>query len=313
MSLYRCGMLSGPGEFHVHFWDLAIKTSALVSLLTVIVPMAQADQPGTSKRAEFLISARDLNSQREDSKIRVLDVREQKLYSAGHISGAVWLDINLWRSKGAEQFGLKDSAFWSKELGRLGIDQEKRIVIVGEVLTETARCWWVLKYLGMSDVRLLDGGLAEWSGESYPVSSQETQVNPTTPKIEFQAARLAALVDVLPDARKTTKCQILDNRSKEEFNGSRQLGARGGHIPGATHLEWNQFVSANGKLLADDELKKLIAAHQVDLNKPIVAHCQTGGRSSVVALVAEMLGGKNVRNYLQGWSEYSGQLQAPIE
>ncbi len=298
--------------FHFQVSGLFVWFSLIAAMLTQSA-VAQKGSASGSKRSQFLISATDLDAIKNTSNLRILDVREQRLYDAGHIAGATWVDIGLWRTKGAEQFGLKDAVYWANELGRLGIDPQQNIVVTGETLTDTARCWWVLRYLGMPNVRLLDGGLGAWSAASFKTTAEVPRIEKTMPRIEFKPAMLAVLSDVLPDARKATQCQVLDNRSTEEFNGSRQLGPRGGHIPGAKHLEWKEFVDDSGRFLSDAELKKRFIAQQIDLDAPVIAHCQTGGRSSVVALVAEMLGGKQVRNYVQGWSEYSGQLQAPIE
>lgn len=287
---------------------------ATVLVFAVVHETVGQDKPAsTSRRANFLIDASSLKNQLATDELSVVDVRERSAYAKSHIAGAVWTDINAWRSKGGESLGIKDLAYWSRALGDLGISPERQIVVVGEVVTESARCWWLLKYLGMPRVKLLDGGFSSWTAAGYATTDQAPVIKVVNPKIEFQISRLAELKDLLPDSIGASGCQVIDNRSAEEFMGKRQVGARAGHIPAAIHLEWKHFVDASGKFLSDEALLKLLAESKINPTKPAITHCQTGGRSSVGALVLEMLGGKEVRNYYAGWSEYSGQLTAPIE
>lgn len=244
----------------------------------------------------------------------VLDVRTQDAYSSGHIPGARWIDANLWRDTTTTQTGLTNHEFWSAQLGAAGLTLDSNVVVVGDSLPEASRAWWLLGYLGLKNVAVLDGGHAAWIGAGYELSTELPKIMPTQIKIDFQSQRLAGIEAVTASAdNKKLNCTILDNRSEPEFTGARGVGTRTGHIPGATHFEWTKFTDKSGKLLAADEIKALLKSEGIDLSQPIVAHCQTGGRSSVAVLALEMAGADKVKNYYRGWSEYSGVLTAPVE
>ncbi len=243
----------------------------------------------------------------------VLDVRIKDAYDIGHIPAARWIDANLWRDTTFTETGLTNRDFWSTQLGAAGLTQRLPVVVVGDSLPESSRVWWLLRYLGLQDVALLDGGHAAWGGAGYELTADTPSIEPTQPEINFQSARLAGIEAVDTSAVKKAGCIILDNRSRAEFTGARGVGTRTGHIPGATHLEWNRFTDKSGKFLPVDEIKRLLKGEGVDIAQPIVAHCQTGGRSSVAVLALEIAGAEQVKNYYRGWSEYSGVLTAPVE
>ena len=243
----------------------------------------------------------------------VLDVRTQDAYSSGHIHSARWIDANLWRDTASTQTGLTNHEFWSAQLGAAGLKSDSNVVVVGDSLPEASRAWWLLGYMGLKHVAVLDGGHAAWIGAGYELSTESPKIMPTQIKIDFQSQRLAGIEAITNSAVNKPSCTILDNRSHAEFTGARGVGTRTGHIPGATHFEWTRFTDKSGKFLAADEIKALLTKEGVDLSQPIVAHCQTGGRSSVAVLALEIAGADKVKHYYQGWSEYSDVLTAPVE
>jgi thiosulfate/3-mercaptopyruvate sulfurtransferase len=145
-----------------------------------------------------------------------------------------------------------------------------------------------------------------------PLTSESVGIEATEFVVDFQTERLGTLADVTP-AQGSEECQILDNRSEAEFSGARGVGNRTGHIPGARHLEWKRFTDEQGKFLPADALRALLNEQGIDLGTTIVAHCQTGGRSSVAVFALELAGVPNVKNYYPGWSEYANMLTAPVE
>jgi len=243
----------------------------------------------------------------------VVDTRNQEAYAAGHIPGARWIDINLWRETTLTETGLTDTKFWTEQLGAPGLTAELSIVVVGDALPEAARVWWLLRYVGMPKVAVLDGGQAAWVEAGLEVTTDLPEFTPTQPKIAFQSEQLAGIDLIVDKVIEQKQCTLLDTRSTAEFTGTRGVGTRTGHIPGATHLDWNELVDSSGKLLIADEIKQRLKDAGVDLTQPIVAHCQTGGRSSVAVLALELAGVRQSKNYYRGWSEYSETLTAPVE
>jgi thiosulfate/3-mercaptopyruvate sulfurtransferase len=107
--------------------------------------------------------------------------------------------------------------------------------------------------------------------------------------------------------------QILDARSDAEYCGSTGGATRKGHIPGAVALEWSDLLTPDKKFKSADELKKLFAERKVDLDKPAVTYCQSGGRAAVLAFALELMGAKHVRNYYKSWAEWGNAGDTPVE
>ncbi len=286
---------------------------SMLSLCILCASALWAAEPLTGEQ-RLLVSPATLHAALEQAAAPVvIDARTKDAFDAGHIPGARWIDANAWREMTFTPTGLTDHSFWSKQLGAVGLTTQSSIVVVGDSLPEAARAWWLLGYLGMPKVGLLDGGHAAWSEAGYETSTDTQPVITSQPEIEFQSQRLAGLETIQKAIQQKAQYAILDNRSQAEFSGTRGVGTRTGHIPGATHFEWNRFVDKSGRFLPVNEIKSLLKDAGVDLSQPIVAHCQTGGRSSVAVLALELAGATQVTNYYRGWSEYSGVLTAPVE
>jgi thiosulfate/3-mercaptopyruvate sulfurtransferase len=107
---------------------------------------------------------------------------------------------------------------------------------------------------------------------------------------------------------------MIDARSDGEFTGARVMAKRGGHVPGANHVEWTEFVDEKtGRFKSPAELKKLIESKRISLDQPCITYCQSGGRASVVAFGLELMGSKPVKNYYRSWSEWGNDAATPVE
>ena len=107
--------------------------------------------------------------------------------------------------------------------------------------------------------------------------------------------------------------QIIDARSTDEFCGTSSTAKRNGHIPGATALEWTDLLGKDKKFKSPEELQKVFAEKKIDLDRPAVTYCQSGGRAAVVAFGLELMGAKNVRNYYKSWAEWGNAEDTPVE
>ena len=242
-------------------------------------------------------------------KIAIFDARGEKDYKAGHVPGAIILPAADW-SKAVPD----TPTAWGKRLADLGVTGQTPIVVYARTdVREAARAWWLLKYAGADDVRLLNGGYPAWEKSG---GAAETKVNLAKPiavsKPSGNAARLAEKKDVL-DILKDKKAQILDARSDGEFCGSEAKAKHGGHIPGAIPLEWSELLDKDKKFKSPAELNKLFVEKKIDLDKPAVTYCQSGGRAAVLAFGLELMGAKNVRNYYKSWSEWGNADDTPVE
>ena len=119
----------------------------------------------------------------------------------------------------------------------------------------------------------------------------------------------AALAALLKDK----SAQIVDARSEKEHCGDVKMAKQAGHIPGAIHLEWTDALDKSSqKFKSADQLKSILKEAGIDLTKPVVAHCQSGGRAAVMAFTLELMGANAVSNYYRGWSEWGNSDDTPI-
>src|SRR5699024_3511434 len=107
--------------------------------------------------------------------------------------------------------------------------------------------------------------------------------------------------------------RIVDVRSAAEYAGADVRSARGGHVPGAIHLDWREFLQADGRLKPEADLQALVAAHGITPGHDSVMYCQSHMRSSFTFLVLRLLGHDKVRGYPGAWSDWGNRDDTPIE
>jgi thiosulfate/3-mercaptopyruvate sulfurtransferase len=188
----------------------------------------------------------------------------------------------------------------------MGLGSNPVVIYDNLASKNAARIWWILRYWGVTNVRVVNGGLKAWKAAELPT---ETKPGDPPEAVTFAAKarkrQLASKEQVLKWIS-DDNVQILDTRSKDEFCGiDKKENKRGGAIPTATHLEWKEVIDAEtDRFKSAEELAKVFDKAGIDLEKPSVSHCQSGGRASVMILALELLGAKSASNYFPGWSEW---------
>lgn len=258
------------------------------------------------------ITHEQLQGQLQSLRLRLLDVRSKEDYDAGHIPGAVWLDRKPAEEMARKPGGLEDRGAWAEWIEPLGIRPGDTVVVYDESRQkDAARYWWLLTYLGVENVALLNGNFGLWQEEGRPVSTEAAQVAPHAFPVALRKEKNATREDVL-EAIRSLSTRVIDARSHTEYTGEQVLSKRGGHIPEACHLEWSNFVDEQGRFLSIDELRELVTRAGVQPGQPVITHCQGGGRASVNAFVFELLG-HPAANYYPGWSDYGNAEDVPIQ
>ena len=197
--------------------------------------------PAGYPKPELLVEPSDLVKPDIAKQFLVLDARDRKAFDAGRLPGARWVDAADW----AKVFGSgKDAEAWSRRIGDLGIDRDSKVVVYDSSSTkDAARIWWILRYWGLEDARLLNGGWTGWKAAGLPIEADQPPApTPTAFQATAQSKRLATK-DQLLTALKDKSLQIVDARSDAEFCGiDKQKNKRAGAIPGAKHLEWIDLI-----------------------------------------------------------------------
>jgi thiosulfate/3-mercaptopyruvate sulfurtransferase len=286
-------------------------TTAPLLTLFLLVPGAAAGKTDTYPRPELLMEPAELAKPEVARKYRILDARSKKAYEAGHIPGAVWIDHDTWSKAFAAG---QDPSDWIPRIMKLGIGDRTPVVVYDDDRgNRAARMWWILKYWGVSDARLLNGQWKTWKAEGRPVSKEAT---PPTPLrftgVTRESKRLTTKKQLLKALPGST-LQIIDARSEGEFCGTTKLAKRGGSIPGARHLEWTDTLDPKTqRFKSAPELRQLFRQAGIDPKRPSVTYCQSGGRAAVMAFVLELMGAHDVRNYYRSWAEWGNAQDTPV-
>jgi thiosulfate/3-mercaptopyruvate sulfurtransferase len=195
--------------------------------------------------------------------LRVLDARPGAEYVAAHVPSAVWVDVKTWQEQGRKEGGLHDARAWGQLVGGLGVSRDTPVAVYGGSLPDAARVWWMLKYLGVAHVTLMDGGWPLWQREHRPTDATVPRVHAVAFEPQFQADRLEE-IGTLKEAVRSGRVSVLDARSEGEFAGRDVRGTRGGHIPKSKLLEWKELLETDGRFKSTAELRALFQAHGID-------------------------------------------------
>jgi thiosulfate/3-mercaptopyruvate sulfurtransferase len=286
-----------------------------VCAISTLVLIARAQGVGGQEKAyprhELLMEPSQLEKPDEAKKYVVLDARNSTKYQQGHVPNAVWVNHDEW----AKSFGQgKDAEAWSKRIGSLGLTSSSKVVVYDDNYTkDAARIWWILRYWGVEDVRLLNGGWIAWKAGSHPTAKDEIAPRPAKFEAKARPDRLATKEQLL-DSLKGGKLQIVDARSEKEFCGIEKLtNKRAGAIPGAKQLEWIDLLDKDTqRFKSAASLRKLFEDAGIALDRPTATHCQSGGRAAVMVFGMELMGAKGVSNYYPSWTEWSNDPTTPV-
>jgi thiosulfate/3-mercaptopyruvate sulfurtransferase len=258
----------------------------------------------------LLIEPVELSNKAKD--FRILDVRVKAAYDRGHVPGAVWVDPSAWAKEFAKN---QDREIWSGKIGALGIAQDSHVVLYDDSnAKDAARAWWILRYFGVKDARLLNGGWSACYKAGLPEDAVATAVKARDFAIAPSDSRLATKDRILKLLKDGQKTQIIDTRSEGEHCGIEKFAKRGGAIPGALHLEWSDALEpGTHRFKSAADLSQILKKAGIDLNRPSITYCQSGGRAAVMAFTLELMGAREVANYYRSWSEWGNADDTPVE
>ncbi len=294
----------------------------VLGCLVFLTGCQSSSEPPAQKNldeAGILLSAAQVKALCDDveaqdaAELRILDLRSESDYSEGHVPGALWMNFSTIAALAKKENGMHDADAWSEAVSALGVTRETRVIVYSDNNAATAtRAWWLLKYVGVNDVAVMDGGWKSWQESGFEASTavHAYQSREFTP--EFQTERLIEIAE-LKERLNDPKVQLLDTRSDGEFTGEQARGPRGGRIPGATHLNWTALVGEDGRFKTKDELQKLFEMHGALPDEECITYCQSGGRASAEAFALELLGYPNVRVYYASWQEWGADESVEVQ
>jgi thiosulfate/3-mercaptopyruvate sulfurtransferase len=276
-----------------------------------------------------LVSCEWLAAHAGDPKLRIADVRwyldprkkGRDEYLAGHIPGAVFLDVDadLAAPGGGRGLPLGRHPWPSPDqvarvMSRAGIDAGTRVVAYDDLGGAiAARLWFVLRAHGHAEAAVLDGGIAKWRAEGRPLETAVPEVAAAAfhPRLDASLVVSKAELAALAGSGKTL---LLDARAPERYRGeSEPIDPRAGHIPGALNAPFTGNLGGGSvpTFLPPEALRKRYAELGADAGEPIV-YCGSGVTACHDLLALELAGLRG-RLYAGSWSEWSSDPALPLE
>jgi thiosulfate/3-mercaptopyruvate sulfurtransferase len=262
-----------------------------------------------------LVDANWLGAHLDD--VHVVDVRwyldgrsGRAAYEAGHLPGAVHLDIDADLADPASprtgRHPLPSPERFATALGAAGIASGEPVVAYDDAGgSVAARLWWLLHALD-EPAAVLDGGLAAWS------EPLETTVPTPTP---VERAPKAWPADRFVDADRLTELlaagavTAFDARTAARYSaGDPALDPRPGHIPGAASAPWAGNLDATGRFRPAEELRSRFAAAA---GRPAVSYCGSGVTACHDLLAMTRAGMSDIALYPGSWSQWAADPDRP--
>lgn len=281
--------------------------------------------PATFARPELLASPDWLAENLGRSGMRILDCRwrvdgaGQRLYAAGHVPGAVFLDwaSDLVDADDPLPFQLAGPEAFAIAMNRVAVGDGMTVVVYDDTHSlYSSRVWWSLRAYGFESVRVLDGGWPGWVASGRPTSSGVPKPHSPTaftprldPRRRLSTADVARLLN-------SSRALLIDTRTPAEFMGQGGIGPRRGHIPGAVNLPAALLGREDSQFFPPpEEIASLLAPRGVERNLRLVAYDATGIGAAKLAFTLELLGFEDVAVYDGGWADWAPRSDEyhPIE
>lgn len=284
-------------------------------------------------RASVFITASELVSIVDDPNVRILDVRWQlgradgrEQYESAHIPGALYVDLDTELADHSAVDGgrhpLPSAEAFQRAVRSWGVTAESVVVVYDAVGgTSAARAWWMLKNAGLTNVRILDGGLGSWTAAGGVLEAGSNSVTPSDIELGHDGMQSITIDQAASWAEEGI---LIDARAAERYRGEVEpVDPRAGHIPGALNLPTAGFLAEDQTIKPREDILALLTdAGVIDplvqselesgiaIDQPIAAYCGSGVTAShEIAVLASL--GLEVALFPGSWSQWSNDPQRP--
>ncbi len=263
------------------------------------------------------------NPPNENRKFVEVDYDPENGYRKGHIKGAslIWWkrDINDPIAR-----DIINKELFEELMAKNGIKPDTEVIMYGDFNNWFAAfSFWVFKYYGHKNIKIMNGGRKKWELENREYTTEEPQIEKTSYSAKEPDEQIRDYLDGVKKALDDNNIVMVDVRSPKEFTGEitappeypMEHAQRGGHIPGANNIPWATAVNdADGTFKSAEELKQIYESKGITSDKNVICYCRIGERSSHSWFVLKyLLGYPNVRNYDGSWTEWGNMIKNPIE
>lgn len=266
-----------------------------------------------------LISVQDLRDLLDDKGLRIVDCRfdlgqpeaGRAAYLDSHIPGAVYahLDDDLAGpvTEDSGRHPLPEPDRLAKTLGEMGVASDTKVVVYDAGNgAMAARAWWLLRWLGHDDVKLLNGGFGAWTTAGAPTRAgaevADAQIFEANPRNEW----VITTDELVEAAGRISEMNLFDARDAARYRGEVEpIDSIAGHVPGARNLPLTESLNADGEFLDSAALKTLWqGALGTNPDEPWAVMCGSGVTACHIALSGIEAGRVEPRVYVGSWSEW---------
>ena len=273
---------------------------------------------------EVLVDTQWVEDHLKDPKVRVAEVDYDPTanYKLGHVPGAILFD---WKEDINDPLtrNILNKQSYEELMQRAGLNNDTTLILYGDFNNWFAAfAFWVFKYYGYKDLRIMNGGRKKWLEEDRPLSKDVQQYQKGSFKAAEPDKSIRVFLNYVRESIGSGQKVLIDVRSPKEFTGEilappeypTEHAQRGGHIPGAFNIPWSQAVNEDGTFKSTEELKKLYESKGITSNKEVITYCRIGERSSHTWFVLKyLLGYPDVKNYDGSWTEWGNMIDNLIE
>jgi thiosulfate/3-mercaptopyruvate sulfurtransferase len=277
---------------------------------------------GAATIPDVLVSTDWVAQHLNDTKIRIVEVDvDTAAYDQGHVPNAIAWN---WTTELCDTLvrDIIPPAKFEALMAKSGIGNDTTVILYGDNNNWFA-AWalWQMKVYGHRDVRIMNGGRKKWLAEGRELGNQAPSPASATYRAGAADLSIRAFLPEVQAAVKAGRAALVDVRSPAEFTGEilappglPETCQRGGHIPGAKSIPWGKACNEDGTFKSPDDLRQLYGGAGVTPDRPVIAYCRIGERSSHTWFVLKhLLGYPDVKNYDGSWTEWGNLVGAPVE
>lgn len=273
----------------------------------------------------MLISADELHQRLAETELVIFDCRfklsdpewGQTMYQKSHIPGAYYFDLDRDLSSPPREHGgrhpLPDLEVFANKLGHAGVTSTSTVVVYDSGEGMATRAWWLVRYIGITDVLVLDGGYQTWLDADYACSTQVPHVFDRDYDPDIQHTWTVDANDVLRIVRGDTQAILIDARAHDRYSGEVEpIDKVAGHIPGAVNYPWQNGLTERGIWKSGQSQAKRFQ-EVLSENLSVVVYCGSGVTACADIFALKLAGAKEVRLYTGSWSDWVSYPNNPVE
>ncbi|MFW6287382.1 MAG: sulfurtransferase [bacterium] len=284
---------------------IAILILLSFSLIFVFTACVNTDAPG--EKGQEIISAEKAIDSISNTKVVLVDAQNSKVYTDGHVEGAVNISRNDITTFGPFPTMLASADDIAEVLGENGISNNSTVLIYDNNNNmDAARLWWTMKVFGHEDVQVISGGLNALKKAGAEITTTEPSVSTVDYNIEEKNEDMLAEKELVKDQvdNPDNNVVLLDVRTNEEYNS--------GTIPGSIHFNYEYNNYQDGTYRPVRQIHTLYKDLDITPDKTIILYCKTSIRAAQTYLALYNAGYRDLKIYDGAWVEWSSDTSLPV-